>query len=227
MHVQFILDYRSPYAYLANTQVKALGVDIDYQPIDILAVMKQVNNQPSPACPPKAKYAAADALRWAKYYGVPYSPNRTLLEGLRQGHLPNTLLSRAGIAAQQMGIFERVNDALFGAVWAGSDDLVTKAGRSRFLAHRAIPQELWNLAESADVEERLVASSNCAVQRGVFGVPTFFVDSEMFFGNDRLTFVRTHLRTANNGVGMARDSADRDKIETPTHCGGNLPLRHT
>jgi DSBA-like thioredoxin domain len=87
MQVQFVLDYRSPYAYLANAQIASLGAQVSYEPVDILSVMKEVNNQPSPMCPPKAKYAGLDATRWAKHYGVPFSPNMALLAALRQGDL--------------------------------------------------------------------------------------------------------------------------------------------
>jgi 2-hydroxychromene-2-carboxylate isomerase len=193
MQIQFILDYRSPYAYLANTQIASLGAEIDYEPVDILAVMKKVNNQPSPMCPPKAKYAVLDAVRWAKHYGVPFSPNRALLDALRQGHVKNDLLSRAAIAGQKLGVFPQLNDALFGAVWAGADDLATAEGQSQFAASRALPPELWDVACSAKVEAKLAGNGEQAVARGVFGVPTFFIDGEMFFGNDRLDFIKARL----------------------------------
>lgn len=196
MRVQFVLDYRSPYSYLANTQVRTLDAEIDYQPIDILAVMKQVNNQPSPMCPPKARYAGVDTARWAKHYGVPYSPNRALLGALRQEQFKNALLSRLGIAAQELGVFPQLHDALFRAVWAGSDDLATSEGRALFLANHALPAELWEVAESPDVGARQAANNDRAATSGVFGVPTFFVDDEMFFGNDRLAFVKTRLESS-------------------------------
>jgi 2-hydroxychromene-2-carboxylate isomerase len=63
--VEFFFDYVSPYAYLANKQLAELQVPIGMRPIAILEVMKLVNNQPSPRCPPKARYAALDAKRWA------------------------------------------------------------------------------------------------------------------------------------------------------------------
>ena len=196
MQVQFVLDYRSPYAYLANTQIASIGAQINYEPIDILSVMKKVNNQPSPMCPPKAKYARLDATRWAKHYGVPFSPNGALLDALRQGQVRHDLFSRAGIAGQQLGIFERLNDALFGAVWAGSDDLTSAEARSQFAVRHALPPGLWELAESAAVEDKLTANNECAAARGVFGVPTFFINEEMFFGNDRLSFVKASAEPA-------------------------------
>jgi 2-hydroxychromene-2-carboxylate isomerase len=196
MQVQFILDYRSPYAYLANTQMMSMGVQIEYKPVEIVSVMKRVNNQPSPMCPPKAKYAGLDAARWAKRYGVPYSPNRPLLEALRTGQLKSDLLSRAGIAAQKLGAFHQVNDALFGAVWGCSAALTSAVDRLNFLTSRALPLELWDIAESAEIQELLAANGEQAIAQGVFGVPTFFVDGEMFFGNDRLDFVKAKLDVA-------------------------------
>ncbi len=196
MQVQFILDYRSPYAYLANTQIMSMGVQIEYKPVEIVSVMKRVNNQPSPMCPPKAKYAGLDAARWAKRYGVPYSPNRPLLEALRTGQLKSDLLSRAGIAAQKLGAFQQVNDALFGAVWGCSAALTSAVDRLDFLTSCALPLELWDIAESAEIQELLAANGERAIAQGVFGVPTFFVDGEMFFGNDRLDFVKAKLDVA-------------------------------
>jgi 2-hydroxychromene-2-carboxylate isomerase len=69
--VEFFFDYVSPYAYPANTQLSKLEVPIARRPIAIVEVMKLVNNQPSLTCPPKARYAALDAKRWADRYGVP------------------------------------------------------------------------------------------------------------------------------------------------------------
>lgn len=86
VQVEFVLDYRSPYRYLANTRVKRLGAQTVYTPVDIVSVMKKVNNQPSTMCPPKAKYAGVDAARWARHYDVPFSPNGGVLEALKQGH---------------------------------------------------------------------------------------------------------------------------------------------
>lgn len=200
MQVQFVFDYRSIYSYLANTQMKTLGAVIDYQPVDIVAVMKAVNNQPSPMCPPKARYAHVDAARWARRYDVPLSPNKALLDAMRQGPLKNGFLSRAAVAAQRAGIFEQVNDALFSAVWAGSDDLATEDGRSQFVASHGIPATLWDDANSPDVAAQLAENNERAIANGVFGAPTFFVDQEMFFGNDRLSFVKDKLDAVKTGA---------------------------
>lgn len=200
MKVQFIFDYRSIYAYLSNSQIKTLGATIDYQLVDIVTIMNKVNNQPSPKCPPKAKYSIMDAMRWAQLYNVRLSPNEDLLLGMKEGRLENALLSRVGLAAQRMGIFDEVNDALFGAVWAGSDDLLSEKGRHRFAMEHGIPASLWGVAESPEVFSDLAANDERAIANGVFGAPTFYVGDEMFFGNDRLVFVKERLKSMASGV---------------------------
>jgi 2-hydroxychromene-2-carboxylate isomerase len=195
MLLEFISDYRSPYSYLANTKLKTLGMRIEHKPLDIVAVMKLVNNQPSPTCPPKARYAGLDAARWAKLYGARFSPNLPLLGAMGAGKFDGSLLSRAALVAQEIGMFDRVNDAIFEAVWAGDEDLVTDQGRSAFLRTRDISiDDLWQLASAPKIVELQVQQAKEAADRGVFGAPTFFVDDEMFFGNDRLGFVVARLQ---------------------------------
>jgi 2-hydroxychromene-2-carboxylate isomerase len=195
MSLEFVLDYRSPYAYLANTQIGAWGVHVDHQPVDIVAVMRKVNNQPSPLCPPKARYASIDAARWATLYGVSFSPNGALIQAMQSSRFDGALLSRAGLAAQELGVFEKLNNALFEAVWAGTDDLATEAGRAMFLRVRNIlAYDLWKLASDPKIVKLLAERDQEAAERGVFGVPTMFVNGEMFFGNDRLQFVQARLQ---------------------------------
>jgi len=194
MNLDFYLDYRSPFAYMANIQLKRIAVTLVRKPIEVVSVMKAVNNQPSTMCPSKARYAAVDAARCAKFHGAPFVPNGALLGAFMKGGIEPSLLSRVAIAAQGLGIFDQVNDALFAAVWAGDADLLSESGRRSFLAANNIEAEnLWEIAETPEVARQLAEFHEEAVGRGVFGVPTFFVGSEMFFGNDRLNFVEAAL----------------------------------
>jgi 2-hydroxychromene-2-carboxylate isomerase len=194
VRIQFMSDYRSPYCYLANVKLKTMGVSIEHKPLDIVAVMKLVNNQPSPMCPPKARYAAIDAQRWAKLYQVKFSPNWTVLKAMNTGSFDGASLSRAALVAQQLGIFDQLNDALFEAMWAGDDDLASEEGRNNFLKSRKIAaDDLWRLASEPKILALQVEQAKKAADRGVFGAPTIFVGDEMFFGNDRLSFVEALL----------------------------------
>ncbi|WP_341963951.1 DsbA family protein [Pseudomonas sp. RC10] len=196
MQVQFVFDYRSPYSYLANARLTELEHGVEYLPVDVLAVMKKVNNQPSPACPVKAKYAMEDAARWAKVYDVPLKPNMDLFKALRTADVDGSLFSRAGLAALKTGVFEAFHTGLFHAVWAGEDDLVSVEGRSAFLKKLGLDVDVWSVADTADIREQIEAHNESSAHRGVFGVPSFVCADELFFGNDRLNFVIAKLNAA-------------------------------
>jgi 2-hydroxychromene-2-carboxylate isomerase len=194
MPVEFVFDYPSPYAYLASTQLESLGVPVRYEPIGIIEVMKCVNNQPSPACPPKAHYAGIDAARWARRYGVPFEINQAFLAALGTGTFDYQVLTRGALVAKELDVFALYNAAMFEAIWGKPQDIVTEVGRETFLKRLGIDaSHFWQRAESPDLRAELQRRNQVAGQRGVFGVPTFFIDNEMFFGNDRLDFVRERI----------------------------------
>ena len=199
MQIEFVFDYRSPYAYLANTQLSNLTHPIDYVPVDTLTVMKAVNNQPSTECPAKAKYARIDIARWGNLYNVPIVPNGRFFRALSTGEVEGSLLSRAACAAQQAGVFDQVHTAFFEALWTDGENLSTADGRRDFLRKLELDIDLWHLADSRQVRAQLIGNNDDAASRGVFGVPSFFVDGELFFGNDRFEFVRAALN-ASGGV---------------------------
>jgi hypothetical protein len=104
MLVEFIFDYPSPYAYLASTQLGRLGVPVRYEPVGIVDVMRRVNNQPSPACPPKARYAGIDAARWAHRYGVPFEINQAFLTALGTGTFDHQILTRGALPVRSQAL---------------------------------------------------------------------------------------------------------------------------
>ncbi len=194
MPVEFVFDYQSPYAYLANTQLSGLGAPVAYTPIAILKVMKAVNNRPSPECPPKARYAGMDAKRWADFYGVPFGMNARFRAAAYGGGFEVEALMRGAIIAGDEGKAAAYNGVVFNAIWGSGADIVTPEGRREAFAGSGIDIDaLWEKAGDPAAAARLEANNARAVERGVFGVPSFFVGDEIFFGNDRLDFVRRRI----------------------------------
>jgi 2-hydroxychromene-2-carboxylate isomerase len=191
--VEYFFDYVSPYAYLANTQLSDLGVAAEIRPVVILEVMKRVKNQPSPLCPPKGRYAVLDAARWAELYGVPLAANQRLWAALRAGEFDASILVRGALTAKEEGRLATYHDAMFRAVWGAPADVQTAAGREAFAKAQGLSADFWDRAADPALDARVEADIAEAVERGVFGVPTFFVDGEIFFGNDRLDWVRRRL----------------------------------
>ncbi|XKM38137.1 2-hydroxychromene-2-carboxylate isomerase (plasmid) [Rhizobium ruizarguesonis] len=190
--LDFYFDYRSPYSFLALSQVRKMDVEIAFHPLEIGDLMKQVGNVPtSITCAPKGRYVMTDIQRWAVHYGVSLNWHPQLLE------IDASRLLRATLVAGQLGAMPAAVEAIFNAIWSAPAPLATAAEVAAVLGAAGLDAE--ELAERMDepaAQDLLDEATANAVSRGVFGAPTLFVGDEMFFGNDRLHFVQGHLARA-------------------------------
>jgi len=190
--VEFLYDFVSTPTYLAWRRIgeiaAACGAEVTMTPIFCAGLFKAIGNPGPLAVPAKRAWFARDLRLWARKFGIALADNP---------HLPiRTLpLMRGVLLAEERGEAERYIRAVFEAInVAGlnmSDPQVVAA------AMRAAEFD-WDAyldgIEREDIKARLAASTQRAIERGAFGVPTFFVGEEMFFGQDRLEFVREALR---------------------------------
>jgi 2-hydroxychromene-2-carboxylate isomerase len=191
--LDFYFDYRSPYAYLAQTQVRKLGVEIAWRPFEILQLMDKVGNVPtSITCKTKGKYLGTDLMRWVALYGVPVARNPH-----GAGRVARRLL-RATLAADEVGRADAAVAAIFAGYWGGSGaPLVTPADLVALLEKAGVSApDLLARIEDPALDAALDAATDEAAARGVFGAPTMYVGDEMFFGNDRFDFIRASLGVA-------------------------------
>jgi 2-hydroxychromene-2-carboxylate isomerase len=189
--VEFLFDFGSPTSYLAYKQLPKIaarhGARIQWTPILLGAVFKATGNTSPAMVPAKARYMNLDLARFAKRYGVVLNFN---------AHFPvNTLpLMRGAVAYQPTSHFDLYVNAMFDAMWAHPRNLNDQAEIAHVLNDIGIePDDFLARIERPDVKERLKANTEGAVARGVFGAPTFFVNGDMFFGQDRLDFVEEKL----------------------------------
>ena len=102
---------------------------------------------------------------------------------------------RGAAAAQIDGLFERYHPAVFKAMWVDGRNLNDMKEVVAVLSAAGLdPEKFGARLQDQDVKDRLKATTDEAVARGVFGAPTCFVDKMMFFGNDRLPFVEMALK---------------------------------
>ena len=191
--VEFFFDVGSPTAYLAWTQLPALakeaGANIVWRPMLLGGVFKATGNQSPITVPAKGQWMNGDMARWAQLYLAPFQPNP---------FFPiNTLALMRGATGIQMRQPERLNDylrAVFKAMWAKPVNMGDPEVMATTLAAAGFDAAAFTaLINDPEVKARLVATTEEAVKRGVFGAPSFFVGDEMFFGQDRLEFVRAAL----------------------------------
>ena len=191
---EFWFDFGSPAAYLAWTQIPTLesetGAQAQFKPMLLGGVFQATGNRSPITVPAKGKYAFVDFARYAKRYGVPlnFSP-----------HFPiNTLLlmrGAIGLQANNDAGFEAYCRAMFNAIWVDALNMNDPAVVGETLQKAGFdPQSMLALANDQITKDALKAATQTAVDRGVFGAPTFFVGAEMFWGQDRIDFVKEALQ---------------------------------
>jgi len=191
--VEFFFDVGSPASYLAWTQLPGIceraGAALVARPMLLGGVFQATGNASPMAVPAKGSYTFVDLSRFAKRYGVPLRMNP---------HFPiNTLnLMRAACGAQahELQRFQDFLAAVFNAIWVDAANLNDPAVAAQVLADAGFDAaQVFGWAGEADAKAVLRANTEEAVSRGVFGAPTMFVDSAMYFGQDRLDFVAQAL----------------------------------
>jgi len=188
--VEFYFDYRSPYSYMANTQVPKIAAGIVYRPIDLVTLLELAGNPArTSASPNKFRYGNLDLARWAKIYGVPYGINDRLRE------MDSKLLANGAIAAQRLGVFDTYHAAVFHAAWPGNLDLASPEGRDAVLTAAGLDaRAIWDLAASDEIAGERDENARRANEAGAFGTPSFVYEGELFFGNDRLGMLNDRIR---------------------------------
>jgi len=191
--VDFYFDVGSPTAYLAHNRLKQLkleyGCSVIYHPVLLGGLFKASGNSSPVTVPAKGRYMMMEDLpRFARLYNVPLNTNP---------HFPiNTLnLMRGAVSALNEAYFDTYIDTIFNAIWVesrnmGDIDTVIEVLSDAGLDAKAILEA----TQKPEVKQELISNTEQAVEIGLFGAPTMFVDGEMFFGQDRLQFVEAALK---------------------------------
>jgi 2-hydroxychromene-2-carboxylate isomerase len=191
--VEYFFDVGSPTSYLAWTRLPKIaaetGATIAWRPMLLGGVFKATGNASPVTVPAKGRWMNDDIQRWAERYGVPFRLNP---------HFPvNTLTLMRGATGLQMRRpqdLERYIDVVQRAMWEEAKNLGDPAVLAATLGAAGFDTDAFTaLVADPEVKARLIATTDEAVARGVFGAPTFFVGAAMFFGQDRLDFVREAL----------------------------------
>ncbi len=194
--VEFYFDLGSPYSYLAYYRLLQIAeqqeIQIVYKPILLGGVFKATGNRSPIEIPVKGVYSILDMQRWAEYYQIPMQMNP---------HFPmNTLtLMRilTGVQLLHLEKFEQVLKLLFDAMFGTPQNLNEPTVLAEVLKPSGFSvEDIMSMVQSDGVKQKLITETEQAIQRGIFGAPTFFVGDEMYWGQDRLHFVEQALNKA-------------------------------
>jgi 2-hydroxychromene-2-carboxylate isomerase len=190
--IEIFFDFISPYAYLAWKQVGALGARIGHEveprPVLFAGILNALGTKGPAEVPARRAYVVKDVIRKAHRAGVtmsappahPFNP----LPALRIAALD---LDRA--------LRCRIIGALFDATWGGGGGIDGLETVGSVLRNAGIDERpLVALANAPEAKERLRRNTDEALGRGAFGVPTLFVEGEMFFGSDSFPDIEAFVR---------------------------------
>lgn len=189
--LEFFYDFTSPTAYLAWARLPSIvqrtGAKLVYRPMFLGGVMQATGNRPPGTVEAKGKWMAADLQRWAKRFDTPF---------VRNPHFPmmTLMVQRAAHGWIDRPDFEKYLAAIFNAAWRKQQNIADKDTLAAIVAEAGFSAaDFFAAAEDPANKEKLKATTDEAIARGVFGAPTFFVGEEMHFGQDRLDFVEEAL----------------------------------
>ncbi len=190
----FYFDFGSLASYLAHTQLPKMcretGASANLLPMLLGGVFQATGNSSPMTVPAKGRYVFVDFKRFADGYGVPLNTNP---------HFPiiTTTLMRMVTALQMQNDPRMQNfmDAVYQAIWVDSLNLNDPATVGQMLTAAGFDAAaLLAMANDQATKDQLKAVTMKAVERGVFGAPSFFVGDEMFWGQDRIEQVKAALK---------------------------------
>jgi 2-hydroxychromene-2-carboxylate isomerase len=197
--VEFIFDFGSPNAYLAHLVIPEIeqraGLKFEYVPVLLGGVFKLTGNV-SPAVSlqgikNKGEFQRIEMRRFNERHNITtFKPNP---------HFPvNTLtLMRGAVVAKRDGILPAYVDECFTHMWREPkkmDDL--DVVRAAFEGSEVPIEKILEGTQEPAIKQRLIDNTEDAVERGVFGAPSFFVGDELFFGKDQLRDVEEEIAAA-------------------------------
>ena len=189
--LEFLFDVGSPTTYLAHKRMPGLiertGAEVVYVPVLLGGIFKATGNSSPAMVPAKGAYTGKDMARFAAKFGVTLNPNP---------YFPINTLPMMRLLAGLVGeeLFPHVVDTLFDAMWKDRKQMGDPAVVAEVLTKAGFDAgALMALAETQEAKDALKTNTETAIARGAFGAPTFFVEDEMFFGQDRLDWVEEAL----------------------------------
>lgn len=185
---EFLFDFGGPNSYLAHKVLPDIcaqtAAKASYVPILLGGLFKITNNQAPliryAETPAKRNYEMLEFDRFVKAHRLPFKMNP---------HFPiNSLyLMRGAVAAQHLGCFMPYVDAIMTAMWEDEANTGDAAVAREVLDRAGLDGDaLMTKAEEPEIKAELVANTERAAARGAFGVPTFFIGEDMFWGKERL-----------------------------------------
>ncbi len=196
LHIDYYASLTSPWTHLGAQRIEdyaaKYGASLRIWPVDFGTIFPASGGLPLPKRSPQRRaYRMMELTRWRDFLGIPIN--------LEPKHFPadETLPASCVIALRETAgdsIAIRVAHRVLKAVWQdelnpGDPEVLGRLIRTCDLD----PQKVLALAADPQWAERRKADTQAALERGVFGAPSYVIGDEIFWGQDRLDFVERRL----------------------------------
>ena len=194
--VEYYFAPQSPWAYLGHQRLREIAraahARIDVLPIDLGGkVFPRSGGLPlAKRAPQRQAYRLLELRRYSRFLDVPLN--------LEPRYFPV-----AGDDAAKLIIAVDLHDgsdaamamagAVMGAIWVGERNIADEATLAALVAGQGLPARRLEDAHSQAAHERYESATARAIEAGVFGAPSYVIDGEIFWGQDRLDFVERRL----------------------------------
>jgi 2-hydroxychromene-2-carboxylate isomerase len=187
--IDFYFDFASPNGYLSLQALKkyqaSMDLEINYIPVLLGGIFKLTNNQPPMIAfgevKGKLEYENLEMKRFIDFHQLsnfkmnPHFPVITLM------------LMRGALAAQQEGFLEEYINKMSVEMWENEKILDDPVELKAAYDNAGFDSDkIFSLMGTQEIKDKLLNNSSAAAERGVFGIPTFFVGDEMYFGKNTL-----------------------------------------
>ena len=189
--VEFYFDIVSPASYLAWTQMPGIadetGAEIIYRPFFLPGVFDKAGSASPITVPAKGKWLFKDLVRHAKKYGVSFVMNDKF-------PMSSVYAMRGLNNYRETEYMVPLANGFFDAMWVSNRDINAPDVVEEIVSSAGIDSaEYTDKLNDPANKQSLINVGEEAVQRGVFGAPTFFIGDTMHWGQDRLDFVKEDL----------------------------------
>ena len=193
--IDYYFSTQSPWTYLGHTRfaqiAAAAGATVRVKPIDLGTVFPLTGGMPlAKRAPARQAYRLVELVRFAKQLALPLHPQPAFfpVAGDDAARLIIAVDAHDGSAAAM-----RLAGAVFAAVWAQQRDIADARTLVALLAECGLPAGRLEASRGQDMKQRYIDCTQQALDAGVFGAPSYVIDGEIFWGQDRLDFVERAL----------------------------------
>lgn len=190
--LRFYLDFKSPYAYLAIAPTRALerelGVKFTWLPYvlnipDFLGTVEGRNEHQWR----RIRYSYMDARRLANLRGLVVKGPQKIFD--------SSIVAIGMLYAERRGALDKYLDLAFERFWKRELDIEDRTALARVVEESGAPPAAFSDFLEGEGRAELERIAREAEAAGVFGVPTYVVEGELFWGGDRLWMVREKLQS--------------------------------